>query len=72
MLVSFGSGEPYAILGPGPLAVPQLQCRDRHVGGVGGEAGQPQSVSVGDPSDNLHTSRMDYPVAPDQQLRDNP
>jgi hypothetical protein len=40
---------PYALLSPGSLAVPQLQCRDRHVGGVGGEAGQPQSVGVGDP-----------------------
>ena len=33
---------------PGPAAVPQRQCGDRGVLGVGGEAGQPYPVGVGE------------------------
>ena len=36
------------ILGAGALAVPQLQLCDRGAGGVGGEAGQPHAVGVGE------------------------
>lgn len=43
-----GAGGADAVLGAGPPAVPQLQRCDLLAGGVGGEAGQPQPVGVGE------------------------
>lgn len=43
-----GAGGTAAVLSSGPLPVPQFKCGDGDTGGVGGEAGQPQSVGIGD------------------------
>jgi hypothetical protein len=42
-----GAGASDAVLGAGPLAVPEFECGDGGAGGVGGERGEPQAVGVG-------------------------
>src|SRR5262249_22322039 len=44
-----GASRPDAVLRAGSPAVPQFECGDRNVRRVGGEAGEPQAVGIGDP-----------------------
>lgn len=64
-----GSRGADAVLGSGPLAGPQLQCGDRGVLGVGGEAGQAHHFGIGEVWASLAD---DHPYAGGQLLRQSP